>query len=100
MKSGHGTAKGAQGKGPVKMAGGGSLLGAGVSTRSAMPRALSKSSSIKNVAGDRVRGAMRSAMSPALGAGRPASGTMPGKIMSPPPKPPSDMTLKKGGKVR
>lgn len=67
IKKGHSFGSSACGKGPVKMARGGGLMGAGPSVRGAgirmsSPRALTKSSSVKSAVGDRLRGAVKTAM--------------------------------------
>lgn len=76
VKKGHSFGAKACGKGPVKMARGGSLLGAGPAIRSpgvdagtmkAIPsntRMLSQPSSVRAAAKDRVRGAVKAAMRP------------------------------------
>lgn len=88
MKSGHKVVKGPHGKGPIKLAGGGSLLGAGPSIRSAGAsngQALGKVS--RSPAQNKLLGAIRS-----------AKGSMPGKIMQ--PAMPAMPGMKKGGKVK
>lgn len=76
VKQGHSFGAKACGKGPVKMARGGSLMGAGPSIRSpgvdagtmkaltSSPRMLTKGTSVRGAAGDRVRGAVKAAMRP------------------------------------